>query len=776
MENEKDLSKKLEESSPESENESTEPQNESNLESEIIDKVDEVTEEISLEKVVEEESIESVENEASEEPEASPVVEKVTATSEEPEKTESDDSEPIENLPSPEQEIAQTENEASAEEISPEKVVEEEPVESVEEDANETSEVSEASPAVEEVIADSEESGKTESAELESIETPSTPEQETAQTENETPTEEVAVTEEDSKEEVVEEDPEPDYATLGKEELVQIVEELASLEDIKKADNRLKVIAPFFNKLKSAERKEALEKFIKDGGEADDFEFTSDALVNRFDASYKLIKSKKSEFYKKQEAEKEANLAKATVVLEKLRKLVDNEETTASLDEIKAVREEWKAIGNVPGQHAKTLWANFHALMDLFYDNRSIYFELKELDRRKNLEKKIKLCERAEELSAVESIQEATKELNELHHDYKHIGPVPKNDQEALWQRFKAASDAVYARRKDFYEHLKEDHKENLELKLKLTDRVKEFSEFNSEKISDWNKKTKGLLELQKEWEAIGGVPRERAKEVNRNFWHLFKSFFHHKNDFFKKLDKERKGNLVLKQGLIERAVAMKESTDWAKSTQAFKDLQQEWKSIGPVPGNVSNKVYEEFKAACDHFFDQKRASGQEADKQYGENLKLKEALCDKILAIDASEESSADSLKAFIEEWSGIGFVPRNAIRTIQQKYETAIDQYMSSNTWLDENEKNKMMLQVKFGASKGDAHSRQKMNKKEYSLRNKIHSLENDISTWTNNLEFFSQSKTADKLREEFEVKINAAGTELKTLKDQLRLIRSM
>jgi hypothetical protein len=189
----------------------------------------------------------------------------------------------------------------------------------------------------------------------------------------------------------------------------------------------------------------------------------------------------------------------------------------------------------------------------------------------------------------------------------------------------------------------------------------------------------------------------------------------------------------------------------------------------------VSNKVYGLFKAACDHFFDQKRASGQEADKQYIENLKLKEEICIKISAFAEDESASIDQLESMLNEWSAIGYVPRDSIKAIQKKFEVAMEGFLSTAD-LNKDDKNRIQLQMKFGSMKGDPHAHQKIQKKEYSLRNQIKALENDVSTWVNNLEFFSKSKTADTLRDEFEVKINAANSEIKSLKDQLRMIRSM
>ncbi len=570
------------------------------------------------------------------------------------------------------------------------------------------------------------------------------------------------------------EDEEVDYTNLSKEELVELIKTLAKDERIMRSDKIVREIKPLFDEIRNAEKEEALKKFIADGGIEEDFEFKNDELINRFDANYKLIKDKKSEFVKNREQQKEKNLKRKQELLEQLRDFVDSEETNISFEDFKTIQNEWKSIGPVPGAYNRTLWANYNALIDRFYDNRSIYFELKELDRKKNLEGKLELCERAENLANEENMKEAIKELNELHHEFKHIGPVPKDDQEPLWQRFKAASDAVYERRKGFVEQLKKDLDENLKIKEQLVEEVKSFLDFDSDRIKEWNSKTKEIIAIQKKWEATGGLPRAKAKEVNKNFWSSFKGFFNNKNAFFKKLDAGREENLEKKKELLEQAVAMQDSTDWQKTAEAFKRLQNQWRDIGPVP-EKKRGIYHEFKAAADKFFENKRANNKELEKEFEKNYEAKVVICDEIEKMAKEKSDDLDSFRELRDKYLDLGFVPRKNISEIKSKYAEAVDKYINSLEGISNEDRQRIRLENQLNRIAQGPNADQKLYRKEQSIRKQISKIESDIALWKNNIEFFADSKTADKMKDEFQEKIESAQHQLKSLKQQLKIVRT-
>ncbi len=580
--------------------------------------------------------------------------------------------------------------------------------------------------------------------------------------------------EEEEENEEDEHEEEIDFSHADKKELLAKIKEIKNEEDMLLLDRVLKAIKPRFDELYELEKNTALSTFVSEGNEADAFQFNGDEDDKEFIAIYGQLKSKRNKHYKDLQNQRDDNLKKKEQLLEQLREIVDGEESTQSINAVKELQTEWKKIGPVPGSQNKTLWANYNALLDRYYDHRSIYFELKDLDRKKNMGLKLELCEKAEALAQLEDLKAAIVQLNELHEEYKHIGPVPKEDQEPLWQRFKAASDAIYARRKEYFEELKVQFEENQVKKEALITEVQDFLAFHSDRITEWNAKTKEILELQKKWEAIGGVPKEKAKEINKAFWNSFKKFFSNKNHFFKELEGKREENLQKKQELIQKAEELKESNEWDSTAQKLKNLQAEWKEVGPVPEKVRKETYGKFKEACDHFFNRRRDQNKEKFKAYDENLTLKLQICDQIEAQTNQDTINLDDVYDLVDNYTSVGFVPKSAIKKISRRFEEAVGKVLELDV-LDEGDKIDLKRHIEYGRLRNTPGGNQKIQRKENSIRRKISNLENDISTWNTNMEFFASSATADKLKAEMQDKIDAAEKELQALKSQLSTISS-
>jgi hypothetical protein len=567
-----------------------------------------------------------------------------------------------------------------------------------------------------------------------------------------------------------------DYSELSKAQLANLLKDLSRENNFRKLDNIIKEVKPIYDEHRERDRAEALSRFIADGGVAEDFEFKGDENDIIFDANLKLIRDRRAQHFKAQEEQKTDNLQKKEALIEKLRELLESQENSNQFETFKQIQQQWKATGPVPGTQAKTTWANYHALVDRFYDNQSIYFELKELDRKKNLESKIELCARAERLVNVEIIKDAIKELNELHHEFKHIGPIPKDDKEAVWARFKAASDAVYARRDEFLKKLQQDLSANYDQKNKLAEEAQQFVGFNSDRIKEWNEKTKEILELQKKWEIVGGLPRAKAKDVNKKFWSAFKQFFNNKNAFFRKLDEEREHNLQLKNDLIKKAIDLKESSDWEKTSNELKALQVKWKEVGPVPEKFRERIFKEFKEACDYFFEQRRGQQGKVEHEQEENLARKNEICDELERHSREGTATMDLLIDLQEKFGSLGFVPRKDINAVKARYNAAVESFLNSVTDLSDEAKNKALLENQLIELRKDPMGDRKIFQREQAIRKKISKIENDIALWKNNLEFFSRSSNAESVRTEFNDKIKTAGDHLKQLKDQLRLLRTV
>ena len=565
-----------------------------------------------------------------------------------------------------------------------------------------------------------------------------------------------------------------DFDHASKDEVIAKIREVKNEDNIRLLDRVLKAIKPRFDELYEISKNEALQKFVSEGNEADSFEYHGDEVDKEFFTLYGQLRTKRNKHFKELESQKETNLKKKEDLLEQLREIVDGEESSNSINSVRDLQAEWKKVGPVPGAQNKTLWANYNALLDRYYDNRSIYFELKDLDRKKNQTLKEELCAKAEALNELEDMKSAIIQLNELHDEYKHIGPVPKEEQEPLWQRFKAASDAIYAKRKDYFEGLKVEFEANLVKKQELIQTVGTFTQFNSDRITEWNDKTKELLEVQKKWEAIGGVPRDKAKETNKAFWNSFKGFFANKNQFFKQLESKREENLEKKHELIAKAEELKDSEEWNSTADKFKHLQAQWKDIGPVPEKVRNETYKKFKAACDHFFNKRRDQNKEQFKAYEDNLQLKLQICDQLEAAGTGDKVNLDDVYDLIDNYTAVGFVPKNAIKKIRNRFDEVKDKVLS-NEAIDEGDRADIRNHISMGRLKNTPGGAQKLNRKEHSIKRKISQLENDISTWNTNMEFFANSPTADKLKADMQKKIDSAENELEDLKSQLSVIYS-
>ncbi|MFN3402678.1 MAG: DUF349 domain-containing protein [Cytophagaceae bacterium] len=563
-----------------------------------------------------------------------------------------------------------------------------------------------------------------------------------------------------------------DLSHYSKEDLIKLAESLKADEQPSRINTMLRQIKIHFDQIVDHERQEALQKFVENGGEEGDFEFRKDKTAQKFDKLYENLRDRISNHYNELEREKERNLRIKNELLDKLRFLLTQEENNASLNAFKEIQEEWKKTGPVPNAYNQDLWANYNALVERFYNNRSIYFELKELDRKKNLEAKKEIVDKAEQLAASDvPVSTMIRELKALHEEFRNIGPVPKEDQEQLWNRFKQTSDKIYEKRNEYQKNIKERQEENLSKKSALADKISAYAEFNTERIEEWKTKTQEVLALQEEWKALGGLPPEKGKDISKKFWGSCKTFFHHKEVFFKNLEVEKLENLKKKEQLCEKAEAVKDSEDFAGTASYLKVLQKEWEAIGPVPIKEKENIFRRFKAACDHFFNKKREVQAEADKEYVENLKKKEVVIEKIQSLIKEKNADASAIKELQEEWRSIGFVPKNKIKEINSKYSQAMDSLFQQLGGEDSN----LKLSLQIEAMKTGPDGGKKLFHKEKEIQRKIGGLKAEIDRLKTNMEFFAKSAKADELKKEIQQKIEAAQDEVNTLTQQLKMVRA-
>ncbi len=613
--------------------------------------------------------------------------------------------------------------------------------------------------------------------------------------------------------------PSIDYSQFTPQDFVNLLEEQSTIlkgenvspADFKRADLILKETKPVFDANKRADRALALQKFIEDTGSEEGFEYKPDDAVLAFDNLYKQIKSQKNQYFQNLDKAKDTNFSTKTDLLQRLRELVETDESNAvdpkvSWAGFKAIQDEWKAAGNMNSPHNATLWATYHALVDRYYSNRNIYFELKELDRKKNTTLKTEVIERVETLSAAYVEKPITRqtidEANALFDEYKQIGPAPKAEQEILWMRMKAALDALYDKRREQNDEQRRESAGVYEEKSKIYEELLPHTSFSSGSINDWNDKTKEVMGLQDRWNAIKGpMPRDEGKELSKKFWAALKTFFANKSEFFRQLEGKREQNLALKVELCEQVEAiLAAGDDTSEATNRVIELQRQWKSIGQVPEKQKNTIFDRFKAACDAFFDKKRSRSQETDREFEDNLTLKNALIERIEAA-ALTGANLTQLNDFKAEWANIGFVPKKDMQTIQKRYIAAINALVGSNAKLSPREKEKAIQDNETqgggrpagggrrerdgGRDRGDRNSNRDSDGGDFGayrrnsegsgpggdLRRRITALESDIATYNNNIEFFARSKNADKLRAEIEQKIATAQQQVNDLKQQLK-----
>ena len=535
----------------------------------------------------------------------------------------------------------------------------------------------------------------------------------------------------------------------------------------------------WWDKQKYAEKMDALANFKAANEDSEEgFSFKVDEIGQQIDASIQFIRTERQQFFSQLEKLREKALEGKTRLINELRTLVDADDNSdpahvnASFKAFKKIQDEWKGLGSVQGPMNQTLWQSYHALVDRFYSNRSIFFELLELDRKKNLQAKEiiaqKLEKLAEDVQKGGVLQKLLKEAEELFEEYKHIGPAQRDDNEALWGRVKKALDVLFEQKRQINEAQKGVYEENLKVKKELADLMHHHATFISTSITEWNQASKAVLALQEQWGKLkGGLPREGGKEVSQQFWADLKTFFKHKSEFFSKIDAERKANLAAKQQLVDQVNGIVETgTETPEITHMVIGLQKRWKEIGHVPEKQKDQIYAKFKAACDAYFNLKREKGKSGqDAEFEANLAAKQGILAKMEGMLKDPESLA-SLGQVKADWDAIGFVPRKDVKSIQEKFRTLWNALIDLARTQPAEKLAAWGFELKSLASEASSGGEERKSSSP-DLRKKIQALENDIAVLTNNLEFFAKSKNSEKLRADVEKKIAQAEKELEKLK---------
>lgn len=562
-----------------------------------------------------------------------------------------------------------------------------------------------------------------------------------------------------------------DYSNLSKAELILEAARIRSEQAISVAKNQLKDLKEAFGSIFYTEKEDAYQRFIEEGGEKDGFEFI-DVEGQKFFDTLKEISELRRKHKVTQEEQRVGNTIKKKQLLNELRELVDGDETTNTFNEVKEIQKKWKETGQIAQADYQELNANYQAVLDRYYSFRSIYFDLKSLDRDKNYELKTALIEEAKQLLLVENTLDATRTLNELHAQYKEIGPVPEELSEPLWQQFKEVTDQVRERRAQYLEHAKVQQQKNLVAKRELLAMFKDFTHVQPQSAKEWVAKTDDLVKFQETFKKLGLVPEEAKKEINDEFWSYVRAFYASKNEFFAGLDDERKRNHEKKLVLIEKVKALKDSDDFKNTAEAIKQLQGQWKKLGQSPKAVNESVFQEFRAACDFFFSRRSAQYEEQEKEFEANLALKQVVIEKISLLSSAAQKS--EFEELTNEFHAIGFVPRNHVKKIQDEFLKSTDVFIAKLTDLSEDDIQTMKLSVELGAIKGTPAEKDFIQDKTRKLRAKIGGLQEELATLTNNIEFFANSKSFASLKADVDKKVVVLEQEIAVIKGQLKLLR--
>ncbi|WP_439185182.1 DUF349 domain-containing protein [Carboxylicivirga taeanensis] len=568
-----------------------------------------------------------------------------------------------------------------------------------------------------------------------------------------------------------------DHIMLTKEELVKRLKQVLKNFPVEHIKEEVEAIKSAFYKKHSAEIEDLKRKFIESGELEENFTAPDDELELSLKDLLKEFKARKAEFNKRLEEEKADNLQAKLDVIEGIKELINGQESlNETFQHFRELQEKWRNIGSIPQNRVHDLWETYNHTIENFYSYIKINKELRDLDLKKNREAKIDLCEKAEKLLLEPTIVKAFKTLQKYHEQWREIGPVPREEKEDIWARFKEATSKINKRHQEYFESLKDQLQKNLEAKTELCEKAESLATLELHTPKDWENKSKELIELQTIWKTIGFAPKKDNNRIYDRFRSACDSFFNNKRQFFKSYKSEQSENLQLKTELCIQAESMKDSTDWKRTTEDFIRIQKDWKKIGPVPRKQSDAIWKRFRSACDAFFENKKAFFSQKDESQEENLKLKEALIEEVKIFEPSDnaEDNFQRLQDYQHRWNAIGHVPIKDKDRVNQEFRNHINQYFDSLN-LNEFEKNVEKFRNKienYKSERADDRLTQERNK----IINKLKQLENDITVWENNIGFFAKSKKSDALVRDFQHKIETGRRNIKLLNKKLDMLEDM
>ena len=560
----------------------------------------------------------------------------------------------------------------------------------------------------------------------------------------------------------------------SKKEVLERVKEIAHAEEVPQKDE-VEYLKTTFYKLHIAEREEQQKAYLEAGGDPNTYVVTPDEDEEAFKAEMGIIKERRQQQFREQEAEKEENLKKKLDIIEKLKAMVTSpEEASKTYQEFKALQQEWKEIKNVPAERANELWRNYQLYVEQFYDLLKLNSEARELDFKKNLEAKTHLCEAAEKLAEEEDVISAFHQLQKLHQEYREIGPVAKELREEIWQRFKAASTVINKRHQQHFEDLRAREEENLTKKTALCEKVEAICAEENKNSADWERHTKEIIEIQAEWKTIGFAPQKMNVKIFERFRAACDTFFANKAEHFRTMKDTFRENVEKKRALIEKAKALQDSTEWRSTSDKLIALQKEWKTIGMVPKKLGDQLWEEFLGACNKFFEARNAQGADQRNEERQNLEKK---LDVIERLKKAAEEAGDELQAtvqqLVEEYNSIGHVPFREKDKLYKQYHEVLDKlYKEMNVNVAKRRLNKFKDNLKQVAERGE----QALDSERARLMRQYEAIKQEVQTYENNIGFLSAaSKKGNTLIDEMNRKVQKLKDDMQLVREKIKAIDS-
>ena len=557
-----------------------------------------------------------------------------------------------------------------------------------------------------------------------------------------------------------------------KKEVLDRVKEIAHGEDAPQKEE-VDYLKTVFYKLHIAEREAKLKDYIDGGGDPEAYQITPDEDEEVFKAEMGIIKERRQQQFREMEAEKEENLKKKLEIIEKIKAMVTSpEEASKTYQEFKTLQQEWRDIKAVPAERANELWRNYQLYVEQFYDLLKLNSEARELDFKKNLEAKTRLCEAAEKLADEEDVISAFHQLQKLHQEYREIGPVSKELREEIWQRFKAASTVINKRHQQHFENLRAREEENLQKKTALCEKVEAIAAEENKGSADWERHTQEIIAIQQEWKTIGFAPQKMNVKIFERFRAACDAFFARKAEYFKSMKDAFKENAEKKRALIEKAKALQDSTDWRSTSDKLIALQKEWKTIGMVPKKLGDQLWEEFLAACNKFFEARNAAGAGQRSEEYANLEKKRDVIARLKAIaEQGGDDLQEQVQKLVEEYNAVGHVPFKEKDKLYKEYHEVLDRlYKELNISVARRRLSKFKDTLKQVAERGEG----ALDSERARLMRQYESMKQEIQTYENNLGFLNaSSKKGNSLIDEMNRKVQKLKDDLELIKEKIKAI---